>query len=120
MFTPRFTFSDDLISNIKKIAVISAELNNRSFTGTVLATFEQKANSLSAHASTSIEGNPLPLTEVKRLLKSKPENIRDTEREVLNYNRILEKLNEKIRKVDDLSGSQTAMIGQSNRQRLQK
>ena len=38
------------------------------------------------------------MSEVKKLLKSKPKNIRDTEREILNYNRILEKLNEKIKK----------------------
>ncbi|MBI2346648.1 MAG: Fic family protein [Deltaproteobacteria bacterium] len=98
MIEPKFTFSDLLINNIKKIAIIIAELNNRSFPKTVLATFEQKANSLSAHASTSIEGNPLPLTEVKRLLRSKPENIRATEREVLNYNRILETINERMKK----------------------
>lgn len=98
MSHPQFNISDVLLSNIKKISVIIAELNGRSFSQTVLATFEQKANSLSAYASTSIEGNPLPLTEVKRLLKSRPENIRDAEREVLNYNRILEKINEGIKR----------------------
>src|SRR3989338_8810948 len=98
MFAPKFNISDILLRNIKRMAVLTAELNSRSFSKTVLASFEKKANSLSAHASTSIEGNPLPLAEVKRLLKSNPENIRDTEREVLNYNRILEKMNERIRR----------------------
>ena len=97
MFTPKWEITDLLLSQIKEIAVLTAELNHRSYPKTVLAVFEKKANSLSAHASTSIEGNPLPLTEVKKLLKSKPENIRDTQREVLNYNHILEKLNEKIK-----------------------
>ena len=54
------------------------------------------ARSLSAHASTSIEGNPLPLTDVKRLLKASPTKVRDTEREVLNYNQALEWLQQKI------------------------
>ena len=98
MFAPKFNISDILLRNIKRMAVLTAELNSRSFSKTVLASFEKKANSLSAHASTSIEGNPLPLAEGKRLLKSNPENIRDTEREVLNYNRILEKMNERIRR----------------------
>lgn len=96
MFQPQFNITDLLLSNIKQIAVITAELNSRSFPKTVLTSFEKKANAISAHTSTSIEGNPLPLTEVKKLLKSRPENIRDTEREVLNYNRFLEKMNEKI------------------------
>ncbi|MBI4237581.1 MAG: Fic family protein [Deltaproteobacteria bacterium] len=97
MFEPRFIISEYLLRNIKEVAVLVATLNRRSFPRTVLATFEKQANSLSAHASTSIEGNPLPLTEVKRLLKSRPQHLRDTEREVLNYNRILEALNDKIK-----------------------
>src|SRR3989338_1586103 len=97
MFQPKFNISDLLLSNIKQITIFTTELNRQSFSKTVLASFEKKANAISAHTSTSIEGNPLPLTEVKRLLKSRPENIRDTEREVLNYNRILEKINEKIK-----------------------
>jgi Fic family protein len=58
-----------------------------------LAKFEQNAREISAHASTSIEGNPLPLTEVKRIIKSRPEHLRDTEKEVLNYNEALEHVN---------------------------
>lgn len=97
MSEPKHTISDKLLNNIKLIAITTAELNNRYFSSVVLASYELKANSLSAHASTSIEGNPLSLTDVKRVLKSKPENIRDTEREVLNYNTALESLNKKIR-----------------------
>ncbi|HLD45725.1 MAG TPA: Fic family protein, partial [bacterium] len=95
MFEPKYHISDKLLNNIKQISVVMADVNNRSFSDVVLADFEQRANSLSAHASTSIEGNPLPLTDVKRLIKLRPENIRDTEREVLNYNEALESINEK-------------------------
>ena len=49
---------------------------------------------MSIYASTSIEGNPLPLTEVKRLLKNQPQQARDSEREVLNYNQVLLMLHE--------------------------
>jgi Fic family protein len=55
---------------------------------------------LSAYSSTTIEGNPLPLTDVKRILKSRPANVRDSEREVLNYNNALEWLGEEIRMAD--------------------
>lgn len=65
--------------------------------------YEQKARNLSVHASTSIEGNPLPLTDVKALFKSRPEYIRDTEREVLNYNNALIWLEQKLKKSSPLS-----------------
>lgn len=58
---------------------------------------EAEARSLSTHASTSIEGNPLGLTDVKRILKHRPEHIRDTEREVLNYNEALEFIYAKVK-----------------------
>lgn len=98
MLEPKYTISNKLISNIKTIAILCSELNKQIFSKTILANFEAKADSLSAYASTSIEGNPIPLTDVKRLIKSKPENIRDTEREVLNYNTVLEDLKTAIAK----------------------
>ncbi len=97
MFNPKYNISPKLLENIKKISVLTAKLNGQRFPQAVLARFEKKANEISAHASTSIEGNPLPLTEVKRILKSRPEHIRDTEKEVLNYNEALEELNAKIK-----------------------
>jgi Fic family protein len=47
---------------------------------------EKTARELSSYSSTRIEGNPLPLTEVKKILKNNPQHLRDTEREVINYN----------------------------------
>ncbi|MEK7543573.1 MAG: Fic family protein [Patescibacteria group bacterium] len=89
MFQPRYTITNQLLANIKRINTLIGELNNRRFSSVVLIALEKSARSLSTHASTSIEGNPLPLTEVKKILKSKPEHIRDSEREVLNYNQAL-------------------------------
>jgi len=98
MFQPKYTITPRLLENIKKIALTINELNRCSFPKVVLMELERKANSLSAYASTSIEGNPLPLTEVKRILKTHPRQIRDSEREVLNYNKALQDLNELIRR----------------------
>ncbi|MBI2590738.1 MAG: Fic family protein [Candidatus Blackburnbacteria bacterium] len=64
----------------------------------MLVEIEQAARAVSTYASTSIEGNPLPLTEVKKILKSKPAHVRDSEKEVLNYNQALQNLNEKLEK----------------------
>ncbi len=95
MFAPRYEITPVLLSHIKEIARLTAEMNLRRFPRTILAEFERSARVLSAYASTSIEGNPLPLTEVKKLLKSAPAHLRDSEREVLNYNDALLALREK-------------------------
>ena len=98
MFGPKYTITQKLLANIKCIAALVAELNSKSFPKVVLAEFERRARELSAFSSTSIEGNPLPLTDVKRILKNKPVYIRDSEREVLNYNKTLLRLNESAEK----------------------
>ncbi len=97
MFEPKFTITPKILANIKRIAEITSELNNRRFPKVVLLELEKRARALSSHSSTSIEGNPLPLTEVKKILKNRPEYIRDTEREVLNYNQALIELDKKIK-----------------------
>lgn len=92
MFKPKYTVSSRLLKNIKFIAVLISELNHQSFPQPVLLELEKNANANSSHSSTSIEGNPLPLTEVKKVLKNNPESARDTEQEILNYNSALEHL----------------------------
>lgn len=96
MFQPLYTITDRLLSNIKRINTLVVELNNRRFPHVVLVEFEKTAMAVSTYASTSIEGNPLALTEVKKILKSKPAHIRDSEKEVLNYNQALRELNRKL------------------------
>ncbi|MEI8103383.1 MAG: Fic family protein [Candidatus Moraniibacteriota bacterium] len=97
MFHPKYTITNKLLGNIKRVAEIVTELNSRSFSKVVLLEMERRAREISAYSSTSIEGNPLPLTDVKRILKNKPEYTRDSEKEVLNYNKALIELNELIK-----------------------
>jgi Fic family protein len=94
MFEPKYTITPKLLSNIKKITSLITALNHRGFPDTVLMELEKSARELSAYSSTSIEGNPLPLTEVKRILKNRPANLRDSEKEVINYNNAILKLKE--------------------------
>ena len=94
-FKPKYIITNRLLENIKHINNLVNELNNRRFPNVILVELERSAGEVSSYASTSIEGNPLPLTEVKKILKSKPSNIRNSEREVLNYNQALENLNRK-------------------------
>lgn len=96
MFKPKYTITDRLLANIKRINFLVNELNDKRFPHIVLVEFERVAQAVSTHASTSIEGNPLPLTEVKKILKSRPVHIRESEKEVLNYNQALQDLKKKI------------------------
>lgn len=101
MFNPRYNISPKLLENIKRVAVLIEEINNNKFPEVIRFQMEKSARSLSSYSSTSIEGNPLPLTEVKKILKQTPKHIRDTEREVLNYNKALEYL-EKLAKKGEI------------------
>jgi len=96
MFEPKFSVTPKLLENIKKIGVIIADLNNQHFSKLTLIRLEKVARETSSHSSTSIEGNPLPLTDVKKIIKNKPENLRDSEKEVINYNQALEILDKEI------------------------
>ncbi len=96
MFQPRYIITDRLLANIKRINSLVNELNNKRFPNIVLLELERSAREVSTYASTSIEGNPLPLTEVKKILKSKPAHIRDSEKEILNYNQALQDLNKQL------------------------
>ena len=97
MFKPRYTITNTLATNMRKIGEIVGELNSQVFSSTVLMNMERDARELSAHSSTQIEGNPLSLTDVKKIIKSRPEHIKDTEREVLNYNKAMLMLDEQIK-----------------------
>ena len=83
---------------MREIGEVIGEVKSYQLTGKALARLELDARQLSTHASTSIEGNPLALTDVKRVLKSNKQHIRDTEREVLNYNQALQVLYRSVRK----------------------
>jgi Fic family protein len=89
IFHPNYAITNKMLAYIKEVDRLVNELNHRRFPQVVLVQYQQSAQALSAHASTSIEGNLLPLTEVKKILKNTPQNARDSEREVINYNQAL-------------------------------
>jgi Fic family protein len=89
MFKPNYQLNNSLLGNIVRIKNLISELNNQKFSELVTVHFEKESYAMSAFASTSIEGNPIPLTDVRKMLKNTPLHIRDTEKEVLNYNNAL-------------------------------
>ncbi len=94
---PEYTISNKFLLTIREIGESIGEIKGLHLTDTALAKLELNARELSSYASTSIEGNPLALTDVKRLLKTRKESVRDTEREVLNYNSVLQTLFKSVR-----------------------
>ncbi len=94
---PKYTISNRFLLTIREIGESIGEIKAKSLAPNAIAKLELSARELSSYASTSIEGNPLPLTDVKRLLKTKKNHIRDTEREVLNYNDTLRTLYQSVR-----------------------
>lgn len=94
---PEYTITDHLLLTMREIGEATGEIKSFGITPKMLARLELEARELSSYASTSIEGNPLPLTDVKKLLKTRKEHLRDTEREVLNYNRVLQALYTSVR-----------------------
>lgn len=90
MFLPKYQIRNRLLKTIREIGETLAIIRSRQLAAPALAKLTLEARSLSSYASTSIEGNPLPLTDVKRLIKQSPKQIRDAQREVLNYNQALE------------------------------
>jgi Fic family protein len=100
LWIPEYTINNKLLLTVGEIGESVGEIKSYSLSDQQLARLEIEARELSSYASTSIEGNPLPLTDVKRLLKTHKENLRDTEREVLNYNKALQSLYTEVRSGD--------------------
>ena len=96
MFQPNYQVSPQLLRTIKRIAILVHDLNRLQLTDLQQAQMLSEARVTSTYASTSIEGNPLPLTEVRRVLKNRPEQVRQSEQEVLNYNQVLIQLHEQL------------------------
>lgn len=101
----KYNITPDLLKKITEITRLYTELKMQvNSSQVVLFELEKSANALSSFSSTSIEGNPPPLTEVKKILKSRPVQLRKSEQEVINYNEAMLWLNEFLKKGDtDLS-----------------
>jgi len=97
MFNPRYTITNKLAINMRKVGEVIGLLNSKALSDAVLMTMTIEARALSSFSSTQIEGNPIPLTDVKRIIKSQPSTIKDTEREVLNYNKAILVLDKQIK-----------------------
>jgi Fic family protein len=90
MFNPNFNITPKILNNTKQIGILIGEFNSTNINLFTENKLKFNSRSHSVHASVSIEGNPLNLTEIRSLLKKNPKNSKNTQKEVVNYNNALE------------------------------
>ena len=70
MFEPKFTYTDKIVNYIAEIASAKEVISNAKIIPLYDTKLKQDALIRSSHYSTSIEGNPLNLDEVKLLAET--------------------------------------------------
>ena len=90
MFNPNYHITPNILKDIKQIGILIGEFNSTNLNLFVENKLKFNSRSHSVHASISIEGNPLNLTEIRSLLKNSSKNLKDTQKEVVNYNNALD------------------------------
>ena len=93
MYEPQFTYTNKIVNYIAKIASAKEVINNAKIIPLYDTQLKQDALIKSSHYSTSIEGNPLNLDEVKTLIINNQKPTTKAEQEVLNYFNVLNNLN---------------------------
>ena len=86
-------YTDKIVKYIAQIASAKEIISNAKIIPLYDTKLKQDALIKSSHYSTSIEGNPLNLEEVKTLINNNQEPTTKAEQEVLNYFNVLNNLN---------------------------
>jgi Fic family protein len=105
-FSPQYLITNKMLSQIRQIGEVIGEIKSKKLSKNNLIKLKNEARALSTFASTSIEGNPLPLTDVKIILKNAPNQIRNSEKEILNYNNALEFIYLEVKKAKFILSSE--------------
>ena len=92
MYEPHFTYTNKIVTYIAKIASAKEIISNAKIIPLYDTQLKQDALIKSSHYSTSIEGNPLRLDEVKTLIINDKKPNTKAEQEVLNYFNVLNHL----------------------------
>ena len=93
MFEPQFKYTDKIVKYIAQIASAKEIISNAKIIPLYDTKLKQDALIKSSHYSTSIEGNPLNMEEVKTLINNNQKPTTKAEQEVLNYFNVLNNLN---------------------------
>ncbi len=94
MFKPNFSYTDDMVNNLLEIYSIKDFIINAPLVVEMEVSLKRDALLKSVHHSTAIEGNPLTLNQVNKLVKGiKITAQKKAKQEVLNYLNVLENIN---------------------------
>lgn len=94
MYTPKFTISNEILTNISIIEACREVIDNAPLVPAYEKKFREEALIRTVHHGTHIEGNKLNLSQAERILAG--QNVVARERdiwEVINYRRVMEYLN---------------------------
>lgn len=95
MFKPQFNYTNKIVNNLVEIASAREILLTSYLVPRWEISLRREALIRATHASTAIEGNPLTLEEVSKLAQGrKVTATRKAKQEVLNYLRVLEKIDQ--------------------------
>lgn len=94
MYSPRFTITNDILTNIGIIEAAREVIDNAPLVPAYEKKFREEALIRTVHHGTHIEGNKLNLSQAERILAGQNVVARDRDIwEVINYRRVMEYLN---------------------------
>lgn len=86
MFNPKFKYTDNIVSDLGKIERYRTMLDMSRIAPSIETKFREQAKLKMTHFSTKIEGNPLSLEQVNKIIKEKDHIFKHrSELEVRNY-----------------------------------
>jgi Fic family protein len=89
MFTPKFTFTPKIITELTTIERLYGQLLGEQLIPSLALQLSQENQILATHYSTSIEGNPLSEMDVTNIILGDQIPVTKSEREVTNYFAVL-------------------------------
>ena len=92
MLTPKYSFSNKILTNLREIERFYGNLEARQVPKSLLLNLERNNLIQSSFASNSIEGNPLSQIEVTNLLLNDRIPTNRDEKEIVNYSTILKSM----------------------------
>lgn len=111
MFTPKFTITNKILSDIGRIEAAREVIENAPLVPAYEAKFRQEAIIRTVHHGTHIEGNPLDTSEVKAVLEGREISAKDRDiQEILNYRKVLAYIDKSQR----IKGSASQRISQKD------
>jgi len=96
MFSPKFNITNRILINIGKIEAAKELIENAPLVPAYEAKFREEAIIRTVHHGTHIEGNPLEVKEVEKVLAGQDVAARDRDvQEILNYREVLKYIDSK-------------------------